>query len=394
MSYFPPYIDTDGMHVPTYAERMEKLIADYKSIHGEDVYLGEGTIDYQLLSIFARCLDDHSTALIESYNARNPDYATGDSLDILLGINGLRRLAATKSKVTLTLSGAASTVIPAGSQAIDNNGYLWTFDEGCTLDSNGAGSVTATCETAGNIVAPIGTIAGIYTPIVGWTSVNNAVAGLGGTNTETDDEARLRRSKSVAPQNNGVFDSIIRALFEVAGVSKVKLLVNESGSTDANGIPGHSICALILGGDADSLAEALWKSKAPGVGTYGSTTKTYIDSHGNSNTVKFSRPTAVTVSVTVTITALDGYDEDRVKSKIKNAIVDDISALEIGESWRVSFAFRDIYNAFKDESVPFIVDSVSAAAGGQTQTTEVPCDFDEMLSTASDGGNISIVVNS
>ena len=91
MAYFEPSIDADGIHIPTYDDVLENLITEYKNIFGEDVYLGVETPDYQLLSMFAKHLDDMYAICVDAYNARNPDYATGNSLDLLLPLNGMSR---------------------------------------------------------------------------------------------------------------------------------------------------------------------------------------------------------------------------------------------------------------------------------------------------------------
>ena len=92
MSYFAPYIDSTGVHLPTYEDRLSKLLEDYRQIFGSDLVLTEDTQDYQLCSVFARALDDMSSLMLESYAARDPDLAAGQTLDLLLPLNGVTRL--------------------------------------------------------------------------------------------------------------------------------------------------------------------------------------------------------------------------------------------------------------------------------------------------------------
>lgn len=91
MSYFAPYIDASGLHMPTYEDRLSDLAAAYRSVFGADAELSESVPDYQLLSVFARALDDTSALVLQAYNARNPAYASGHSLDLLLPLYGLTR---------------------------------------------------------------------------------------------------------------------------------------------------------------------------------------------------------------------------------------------------------------------------------------------------------------
>ena len=53
MAYFAPYIDDAGLHVPTYADIRDDLVDDFKKIYGDDLYLGNDSQDYQMISAFA-----------------------------------------------------------------------------------------------------------------------------------------------------------------------------------------------------------------------------------------------------------------------------------------------------------------------------------------------------
>ena len=97
MSYFAPFIDAQGIHVPEYVDIREYLLGEFRRIFGSDLYLGEDSQDYQMISVFADALDDLNALAIEAYNNRNPDYARGRSLDLILPINGLNRIGASHS---------------------------------------------------------------------------------------------------------------------------------------------------------------------------------------------------------------------------------------------------------------------------------------------------------
>ena len=91
MSYFAPYVDSAGIHMPTYEDRLENLADAYRSIFGQDAALTPASPDYQLLSVFAKALDDVSALVLQAYNSRNPAYATGAALDLMLPQYGLTR---------------------------------------------------------------------------------------------------------------------------------------------------------------------------------------------------------------------------------------------------------------------------------------------------------------
>ena len=92
MSYFTPYIDATGIHLPTYEDRLSSLCESYRAIFGvSSSDLTPYTPDYQLLSVFARALDDVSALVLQAYNSRNPLLASGASLDLLVPQYGLAR---------------------------------------------------------------------------------------------------------------------------------------------------------------------------------------------------------------------------------------------------------------------------------------------------------------
>lgn len=388
MAYFKPNVDADGIHIPTYEDILEQLIQEYKGIFGEDVYIEPETPDYQLLSIFARHLDDFSAIAVDVYNARNPDYATGNSLDLLLPLNGMSRKKATPSTAVLTIMGDEGTVLPAGSKAIDNDGYIWSTDEDFTIPNHNNGTVNATCDTPGAIPAPAGTITGIYTPIVGWAGVTNAANAVQGENVETDAEVRARRNLLFSKAANGTIESVISSLMSLAEVEFVSFVYNDTDSTDAKGLPPHSICALVQGGDSDEIAATILRTKAPGVQTYGNTTVNVIES-GTTYPVKFTRPTERTVSITVTVKKLAGYSSANCTPLIKESLMSDVNGLGVGVSWGVTMGYKDIYTIFEGQDMPFVVTSISATNNHGTSAVEMQCDYNEILLTDSD--HITIV---
>ena len=105
MAYFAPYIDGTGLHMPTYEDRLSDLVTAYRSIFGIDSELSESVPDYQLLSVFAKALDDTSALVLQAYNSQNPLYASGQALDLLLPLYGLAREAGERATFALSRSG-------------------------------------------------------------------------------------------------------------------------------------------------------------------------------------------------------------------------------------------------------------------------------------------------
>ena len=284
MAYFAPYIDETGIHMPTYEDRLNGLISSYQSIFGIDSAMVPAVPDYQLLSVFAKALDDTSALVLQAYNSRNPMYASGQALDLLLPQYGLTR----------------------------NSG-------------------------------------------------------------ESDASARARIAHALAGRGFGSYDALINALLTVpAADMKYRLYVNEGNSTDANGIPGHSVALVSLAGNTARLAQALFNAKAPGIGTYGSTDVQVTDSYGTSRTIHFSRPLYKLTYVYPYIKKLSGADEDEIRNAVVPAVMAYIDTLEIGGSLNIPKLYGVIYAAKPEIANTFVVTDIQACfAGDQSMTTDV-----------------------
>ena len=169
--YFTPHLDETGVRIPTYEDRLDALTASYQAIFGSDANLEISSPDYQLLSVFARSLDDLSQLILDDFASRNPRYAAGAALDLLLPLMGLTRQGATYSKAILTLTGAPVTILSAAPEVLDDAGHLWRCrSAGILLDTQGKASVEAVCTTPGAVEAPAGSIHRLVSPIAGLAS--------------------------------------------------------------------------------------------------------------------------------------------------------------------------------------------------------------------------------
>ena len=286
MAYFAPYLDETGLHIPTYTERMEALLESYRSIFGPEINLEESAPDYQLLSVLARALDDLSALLVSLFASRNPAYAAGSALDLLLPLHGITR------------EGTAS-------------------------------------------------------------------------GTETDASARHRFALAASAPARTIAESLADALAGVPNVSDAKILVNDTGETDAHGIPPHSICALVQGGAAAAIAKVIFNKKAPGIGTWGATSATVTDAFGVSHPIHFQRAATINTTVTVRLTPLTGFDETTLIPAIRQAVFDYVSTLGIGQELVVPVLYGICYSAEKAATPTFSVTQILALVTGGSATSGV-----------------------
>lgn len=323
------YVDATGFHYPDYPTVLQYLTDEYKAIYGADTYLAPDSQDGQWIAIQALAIFDTMQVSAAVYNSFSPLTAQSDALSRNVKINGIRRRSATYSTADLLIIGTAGTIIANG-QAEDVLGQKWNLPASVTIPPGGSITVTATAVEIGAITAAANSITKIATPTLGWQSVDNVAAATSGDPVETDAELRGRQTFSTALPSLSVLDGTIGAVASVSGVTRFRGYENDSNATDSDGIPAHSIAIVAEGGDTQAIGDAIAIKKTPGTGTYGTTAVTTYDQYGIPNTINFFRPTAATIGIEVTITALAGYTTG-FADLIKSDVADAIQSLEIGD---------------------------------------------------------------
>lgn len=308
----------------------------------------------QINGIFASKIAEEWEVLLSIYRSIDPDSATGEALDNLCLLTGIIRLAATKSTVTLTATGTPTTVLPSGRAASVNGNSSARFDTlasatitalsawtnthayvagdrvtnasrayQCITAGTSAGSggptttssditdgsvhwrylgqgtgaidVLAEAEELGPTLGLAATITIIETPVSGWSNVTNFLDASVGLNEETDAALRLRRVATLQIGGKASVDAIRADILAVEDVTQAFVFANATDAADGDGVPAHAIEAVVLGGAADDIAQAIWGSVAAGIKPYGGTSGTATDTAGDDHTVSFSRPTSVNI---------------------------------------------------------------------------------------------------
>ena len=371
MAYFAPYIDESGLHVPTYVDIRDDLVAQFRQIYGDDLYLENDSQDYQMISAFASKTADAIALLQLVWNNHSPKTAVGTALSSLVKLNGIARKVASYSTCVLTLTGTRGTVIKGGTVK-DESGYIWNLPETVTL-TGATTEITAECQTLGAVEATIGTINKINTPQAGWTAVTNNVAAVPGNPVEIDADLRERQSISVAIPSQNMLESTVAAIRAIPEVSRSRVYDNDTNLTDVNGIPGHSIAAVVEGGlDAD-IAEAIYLRKGPGGGTYGSTTYSYTNSLGVTTNIQYSRPTYTKVNVSLEVRRGYRYTTDYLAS-LKTSIKQYIESLSIGYPVTTTGILKAVSAVVPDPTnPPFLIASLQlGVAGSSMGSTDLP----------------------
>lgn len=322
------YVDATGFHYPDYPTVLEYLKGEYKTIYGADTYLEADSQDGQWLAIQALAIFDTLQVAAAVYSSFSPLTAQTDALSRNVKINGIARRVPTYSTVDLRCVGQPGTTITNG-QAEDTLGQKWNLP-GFTIPVSGEVTVTATAADIGAITAAANTINKIATPTYGWQSVNNNAAAAVGAPVETDAELRRRQQQSVGIPAQSVLDGIVGAVASLPGVLRYRGYENDGDTTNADGMPAHSISLVVEGGVAQTIGDTIALKKTPGTKTYGTTSVTTVDKFGMQNVIDFFRPTTATISVEVTATAMTGYTTSYA-SLIKAAVAAFVNDLDIGD---------------------------------------------------------------
>ena len=201
-------------------------------------------------------------------------------------------------------------------------------------------AVNTVAQENGAFEVPSGVITSIETPISGWDSVNNILAGVTGQNRETDEELRIRRTASVDRSIRG-------AILAVENVTQAVVFENDDDVTDGDGTPAHHIWAIVQGGANADIADAIISRNSAGIGTRGAVVNTVTSPvTGNPHVIRFDRPTTLNPTIAVGCAlAEDGtaFPSNGV-TLIKQALEDYTDTFTIGQDLVYSRLFGIIHS--------------------------------------------------
>lgn len=386
-------VTAQGISAPDYQVILDSITNYFQQIYGADAYLAPDSKDGQMVALVSLAIHDANNMAIAVYNSFSPATAMHGALNGNVKINGIMRKVATRSTVDVTLSGTVGTAITNGSVK-DANGIIWSLPASVSIGLDGTATVTATCATSGAVAALVGTVTQINTPTRGWTSVTNNSAATVGSPGETDAELRIRQGQSVALPSLTPFEAVDGAIANVAGVTRHKLYENDTGVTDSDGLPPHSISAIVDGGALVDIAQIIRGKKGQGVRTHGTTAITVPDVYGNPHVIRFSRSTDVPIFVAITIKAFIGYTS-AIGDQIKQAVVDYINGLAIGDDVLLSRIYSPANLCVTSGGNARYYDITELLIGkstGSVATANIAVAYDESASCSV--ANISLTVTS
>lgn len=311
----PNQITAAGIETATQAELLAQLTAALQTIYGSDINLDSDTPDGQFLNIFIQAILDVEDLITQAFNSFNPDTAIGNVLAQRVAINGIQPQAGTFSQTNVTITTSQSVNLYGQDQAAqpiytvsDNAGNEWqlvTTQLGMSVGANvllfQASLPGASLTVPNSITVPVSIVLGVLT-------INNPTTQtLVGLNAETDAALRIRRQQSVSFASQGYPASVKAAVGNVAGVTSAFVYENNSGSTDSNGVPSHSIWVIVAGAPTDAnVAQAIYSKRSLGCGMFGAKQYLITQVDGTLFPINWDQVSTVNLFIRFTATSLDG----------------------------------------------------------------------------------------
>ncbi len=320
----PNVIGVNGLQTKTQAELVAEFTLNFQTIYGADINLDQDTPDGQMMMIFIQSVLDLEDLLTQIYNQFDPDNAIGAVLDQRVAINGIQRQAGTYTitNITVVVSQALNLIglddsVVDGTDPFtvaDNAGNRWLLQASQTISVPGTYVYSFRAELPGEVLTTPNTITIPVTIVLGVVSVNNPTTySTLGINEESDAALRIRRQKSVSLASQGYLAGLLADLENISGVTFAYVEENDSGVTNGDGVPGHSIWVIVAGtGTPSEIANAIYRKRNAGCGMYGSISYDVTQVDGSIFQVFWDNVTPQTLYIKFTATSLDGINPPNI----------------------------------------------------------------------------------
>ena len=215
-------VTSTGVTVRDLSEWLTYFKAEFRTEFGADLSLDPETPEGQEVGIFALAMTEADESIRAVYNASAVGTAADTQLDDLASLLHMARAAATRSSVTVTLTGVAGTTIPANSRARTADNHVFYLVEDTEIPAGGTVNATMRAVESGSPAqAAAGELNRIVTLVPGWETVTNAADATPGVAREADSAFRARYRASTARLANGPQDAIYAALTEAGTTAQV-----------------------------------------------------------------------------------------------------------------------------------------------------------------------------
>jgi len=386
------YLDNAGIIVPDTSDIKETVQTEYQTALGLELSTDDSTPQGRMIDIEtdARTGVITNNALVA--NLFNIKMAYGIALDALGANFGLERRAATSSIVVATLTGTYGTVIPAGATASTQAGDIFYAENDITIPVGGSTTATFLSVEKGAIPCPANSLTKIIDGTLGWETISNADPAILGQVKESDSSFKSKFDNNGLFTGTSILEDYKNELSKVENVISSFVYDNGENSTityDSVSIAPHSVYACVDGGSDSDVAYALFRRKSVGSGWAGTgVTQTVQDSvYGVSYTVKFDRPTQITLYYDVEYD-VGTSSASNPSQAIKDAILEYTNTLKVGDDvlpLQVAYAVNEAVSGIRLTSLKLGTDPLSLS------TSDVTVRINQVAKTTS--ANITVTMN-
>lgn len=331
----------DGVVTKTLDEWYNRVVDFKRAVWGNDFVTDPTTKQGADILQLAELLYNAEMNNVSAFGQLNVNTATGICLDYIGLVRGVYRNGGfpQEIKVDLTSSVVNWTLTPSITfRTTDGYNYYAPTDiQIVSLNQQ----ITLVYSSDGNPPVNPGDP---LTTVQSAPNIISAVIAQGGVTAgaETEDDLSYRkRIKDSSVGFVGTLELMALEMLKVPGMAKLKILYNDTDTTDDQGIPAYCTEFLVVPDDgADdatfnaSVAEKILDIKVPGAPLYGNTTITVADYYGETKNVKFTRPSKVGIQFYAKIAAnpaTGALDTSRIDVE-KQAIVDYVQSVDVGDS--------------------------------------------------------------
>ncbi len=209
-----------------------------------------------------------------------------------------------------------NTVVSTYSRSTENLKIFRTTRE-AVLSKNGSNRWEITVPVMATVPGREGNVsAGGVTvmprPVAGIEFVINKNDMTSGTGVESDSELRERARRALEMAGKATLKSLKSAVQGVNGVAGEVVVIDQP-----DGIPGI-VQIIASGGDLEDISQVIEETRSAGI------------------VVEFKRPAIVALDVRLTVVVMRGSDRDDIKNKVRNAITEYLSSIDIGQDIVIS----------------------------------------------------------
>lgn len=348
-------IDNNGLTLSSYTELLTEIQDVLNSIYAPDgdlINFDSETPDGQFTNIMAQMGSDLRQLFADVYNSFNPDNCAGVIQDQRYALNFLTRKGGTytiqnidiTTDRTVELQGLDDNYYSLTSSSYtvsDNAGNQWYLIDTTTILA-GTTSLPFRSQQIGHVQPTINTITNQVTKVLGVTAVNNSIAPTTlGEDEESDEEFRIRRSRSTAIMGQNNYDIMTGQILEIDDVRDAKIFVNNTNTVNTdvtgdlnNGVPAFNIWVIVDGGANNDIADVIYRNSA-GLPTFGYENQLVtpaiepvevqtVTVSGQTYTVKFNRVRAIPLHIQFDVKVLENnfnLNVDKIKDYIKDNLL-------------------------------------------------------------------------